>query len=98
MADLPALWRNALISVTVDEMSPEDAARVLGIDEGQLNAIVEAARDFLRQRLSEAGHDDEKVVQVIAAMATIMIQIPQPLDDRDRIVAALSGARAAEDA
>lgn len=98
MADLPALWRNALISVTVDEMSPEDAARVLGIDEGQLNAIVEAARDFLRQRLSEAGHDDEKVVQVIAAMATIMIQIPQPLDDRDRIVDALSGARAAEDA
>lgn len=90
LADLPALWRKIFLRLHMEDESAEQAAVVLDLPAEEVARIAEAARAFLHQRLIEAGHAPDSTEVALADTPTRMAQIPQPLEDRDRIAAAMT--------
>ncbi|RKF13538.1 flagellar biosynthesis protein FliA [Roseovarius spongiae] len=91
LADLPALWRKLFLRLYMEDETAEQAAVLLDLPAEEVARTAEAARDFLRQRLIEAGHAPDIVEVTLADTPARMVQIPQPLEDRDRIAAAMTG-------
>lgn len=99
VAGLPALWRNAVAFVDIDEMPVADAAAVLGLSEPELEKILDMAQAYLRAKLEEAGKvpEDagaEHVGKVIRQHLRATARVPQPVRDRDSLTTALSSAKA----
>ena len=93
LADLPALWRKVVQQIHIEDETSEQTAAVLDISAEEVARIDEAARAFLHQRLVEAGHAPDSVAATLADAPAHTAQIPQPLEDRDRIAAALAADR-----
>ncbi len=92
LADLPALWRKTFLRLHMQDETAEQAAAALDLSAAEVARIAEAARAFLRQRLVEAGHASDSADAALAAGSARMAQIPQPLQDRERIAAAMTPA------
>ncbi|GIX14708.1 MAG: hypothetical protein KatS3mg118_2667 [Paracoccaceae bacterium] len=90
MAALPALWRRVLTLCDVEERRPEEAAAILGLSEAETARIAVAARDFLRQKLVEAGLADAAGPD--QPRAPRAAPAPQPIAERERIERGLRGA------
>lgn len=91
MADMPALWRKVVERMDIEGATPEHVAAFLGIDEGEVRRIADAAHDFLRQRLTEADLPAERcTVESIRVLLAASIRLPQPIADRERIKKALA--------
>ncbi|MBI5610756.1 MAG: RNA polymerase sigma factor [Deltaproteobacteria bacterium] len=58
LLDLPDAYREALLLVAVEQLTPASAAQVLGISDVALRKRVSRARVMLRQALSEAEEGD----------------------------------------
>lgn len=93
LADLPALWRKVVQRLHIEDETPEQAAAVLDLSAQEVARIAEAARAFLHQRLIEAGHAPDSAEAALADAETQIAQIPQPLEDRDRIAVAMTAER-----
>lgn len=89
LADLPALWRKVVLRLHFEDETPDEAAVVLDLPAEEVTQIAAAARSFLRQRLVEAGHAPDSAEAALADAPAQIAQIPQPLEDRDRIAAAM---------
>lgn len=90
LADLPALWRKVFLRLHMEDETAEQAAVVLDLPVEEVARIAEAARAFLHQRLIEAGHAPESAEATLTDTPARIAQIPQPLEDRDRIAAAMT--------
>lgn len=97
VAALPRLWRQALFALDVEDMTPERAAAVLGRTPQEVAEAAAQARAYLRQRLKEQGvieldTADAEADAVSRAIIVSVERIPQPIEDRERVAAALRGA------
>ncbi len=97
IADLPTRWRNVVVCLDVNDMTLEQAAKILDLAEDEVERIAAAAREFLRRRLIEAGHvPDEGAAGTeragLAGDLSRISRIPMPLEDRDRLAGAMSSA------
>ena len=90
LADLPALWRRIFLRLYMEDETADQAAVVLDLPAEDVARIAGAARAFLHQRLIEAGHAPDSAEAALADTPAHMAQIPQPLEDRDRIAAAMT--------
>lgn len=90
LADLPALWRKVFLRLHMEDEAPEDAAAILDLPVAEVARTAEAARAFLHQRLIEAGHAPDRAEAALADTPARMAQIPQPLEDRGQISAAMT--------
>ncbi|PVA05662.1 flagellar biosynthesis protein FliA [Thalassorhabdomicrobium marinisediminis] len=93
LADLPVLWRKVVQRLHIEDETPEQTAAVLDLSAQEVARIAEAGRAFLHQRLIEAGHAPDSAEAALADAETEVAQIPQPLEDRDRIATAMTGNR-----
>ncbi|KAA8605376.1 flagellar biosynthesis protein FliA [Salipiger aestuarii] len=91
LADLPALWRRIFLRLHMEDETADQAAVVLDLSAEDVARLAEAARAFLHQRLIEAGHAPDSADAALTDIPTHMAQIPQPLEYRDRIAAAMTG-------
>jgi DNA-directed RNA polymerase specialized sigma24 family protein len=64
LATLPCAWRRAFVLHVLDGLSLGEVARIIGIARSEAEQAVGYAREFLRQRLIEAGlSPDARAVQ-----------------------------------
>ncbi|EPX87699.1 RNA polymerase sigma factor, sigma-70 family [Rubellimicrobium thermophilum DSM 16684] len=91
MAHLPALWRRVLHRLHLEDETASEAAKALGLSEDEVQQTAQAAIAWLRAKLIEVGFapemaDAANLAREIARTA----RLPQPIDDRQRLAAALS--------
>lgn len=89
LSDLPPLWRNVLYCLHTDEVTDEEAADILELDDEELLRIEKEALDSLRSRLSEvwktpldtSKHAGSALKKELAQVS----HIPMPLRHRERL-------------
>ena len=92
IADLSPTERRVLYRLHLDDATVAETADLLGLSEAEVKEIAEKAGETLRSKLVEAGLISEATelarVEREIAHAT---RLPQPIDDRRRLAAALAG-------
>jgi RNA polymerase sigma factor (sigma-70 family) len=92
IADLSPAERRVLYRLHLDDATVAETADLLGLSEAEVKEIAEKAGETLRAKLVEAGLISEATelarVEREIAHAT---RLPQPIDDRRRLAAALAG-------
>ncbi|MBC2861919.1 RNA polymerase sigma factor [Stappia sp. 28M-7] len=92
IADLSPAERRVLYRLHLDDATVAETADLLGLSEAEVKEIAEKAGETLRAKLVEAGLISEATelarVEREIAHAT---RLPQPIDDRCRLAAALAG-------
>lgn len=92
IADLSPVERRVLYRLHLDDAMVAETADLLGLSEAEVKEIAEKAGETLRAKLVETGLISEATalarVEREIAHAT---RLPQPIDDRRRLAAALAG-------
>ncbi len=89
-ADLPALWRKVVQRLHMEEETPQQTAAVVKPSAEEVSCTAEVARACLHQRLHEASQAPDSVEAALADALARTAHIPQPLEDHDRIAAAMA--------
>jgi hypothetical protein len=78
LATLPRVWRRAFALHYVEGMPVAEIARVIQRAESEVERHLEYARDYLRQRLSEAGFESPPHDQVVLTVfgTTANVEVP----------------------
>lgn len=95
IARLPDRWRQVVSLVDLDGLTVERAAQVLECDPQEVTSTLKKAHAFLAEVLADHDRAD-KSDQALKSLASDL-PIPQPVDDRARIAAALIVAKEAAD-
>ncbi|MEX0732260.1 MAG: hypothetical protein WED00_06440 [Aquisalimonadaceae bacterium] len=82
IARLPRSWRQAVVLTTMEELTEEEAAEVLGEKVETVREMLANAHAFLRTRLMETGYAEEKAADWPAA--EIRTTVPTPMPDAQR--------------
>lgn len=92
IADLPPVERRVLYRLHLDDATVAETADLLGLSEAEVKEIAEKAGETLRAKLVETGLISEatEVARVEREIAHAT-RLPQPIDDRRRLAAALAG-------
>uniref|UniRef100_UPI0025FBA0C0 sigma-70 family RNA polymerase sigma factor n=1 Tax=uncultured Brevundimonas sp. TaxID=213418 RepID=UPI0025FBA0C0 len=93
IADLPSVERRVLYRLHLDHATLAETADLLGLSEAEVEEIAEKAGETLRSKLVEAGLISEAPGRApIEREIALTQRLPQPVEDRRRVAAALSGA------
>lgn len=93
IADLPSVERRVLYRLRLDHATLAETADLLGLSEAEVEEIAEKAGETLRSKLVEAGLISEAPGRApIEREIALTQRLPQPVEDRHRVAAALSGA------
>ena len=94
IADLPSVERRVLYRLHLDHATLAETADLLGLSEAEVEEIAEKAGETLRSKLVEAGLISEAPGRApIEREIALTQRLPQPVEDRRRVAAALSGAK-----
>ena len=98
IADLPSVERRVLYRLHLDNATIAETADLFGLTEAVVAEIAENAGATLRARLAEAGlvRDPSGRAPIEREIAHTQ-RLPQPIEDRRRVAAALTGEEAGSD-
>jgi DNA-directed RNA polymerase specialized sigma24 family protein len=86
LATLPRVWRRAFALHYVEGMPVAEIARVIQRAESEVERHLEYARDYLRQRLSEAGFESPPHDQVVLTVFGTAAKVEVPAVFRNAVI------------